>query len=61
MSRPEPDKAESDVERDTHVAHSRRGRDADGSDADGSHVGQASPDDDFDSGETGAEARSTDK
>ncbi|WP_198938937.1 hypothetical protein [Mycobacterium sp. NS-7484] len=55
MSHPSSDETESDVERDPHVADSRAGRDADGS-----YVGRASSDDDFDSGETGAEARSSD-
>ncbi|OBF07249.1 hypothetical protein A5731_07300 [Mycolicibacterium conceptionense] len=55
MSHPHSDKGESDVERDTHVAASRAGRDNDGS-----YVGRASSDDDFDSGQTGAEARSSD-
>ncbi|CAJ1510312.1 hypothetical protein [[Mycobacterium] burgundiense] len=51
---PEDDKkTESDVEPDDKVAQSRAGEDADGA-----YVGQASSDDDFDSGETGAEARS---
>jgi hypothetical protein len=50
------DKAEEDVEADPHVAGSRAGRNGN----DGSYVGRASGDDDFDSGETGAEARSRD-
>jgi hypothetical protein len=44
--------AESDVEADPHVAGSRAHEDEDGAD-----VGHAAPDDDFDAGETGAEAR----
>ena len=55
MSQPDSDERESDVEQDTHVATSRAGRDSDGS-----YVGRASSDDDFDSGQTGAEARSSD-
>ncbi|MDT5154069.1 MAG: hypothetical protein QOI01_5802 [Mycobacterium sp.] len=43
---------ESDVADDSHVAASR----ADGNGG-GSHVGEQSSDDDFDAGETGAEAR----
>lgn len=50
------DKAEEDVEADPHVAGSRASRDGE----DGSYVGLASGDDDFGSGETGAEARSQD-
>jgi hypothetical protein len=44
--------AESDVEGDPHVAGSREHEDEDGS-----YVGRTASDDDFDSGETGAEAR----
>ncbi|BAX91480.1 hypothetical protein [Mycobacterium shigaense] len=47
------EKAEEDVEADPHVAGSRAGREGNGS-----YVGRASGDDDFGSGETGAEARS---
>lgn len=50
------DEAAEDVEADPHVAGSRAGRDGE----DGSYVGRASGEDDFDSGETGAEARSRD-
>jgi hypothetical protein len=46
------DKSEPDVEDDPHVASSRAG-----DDEDGSYVGRATSDDDFDAGETGAEAR----
>ncbi|MCV7064733.1 hypothetical protein [Mycolicibacterium houstonense] len=56
MSEQKSDKGESDVERDTHVAASRAGRDTDGS-----YVGRASSEDDFDSGESGAEARGSEK
>jgi hypothetical protein len=49
------EKSEEDIEADPNVAGSRAGRDDDGS-----YVGRASSDDDFGSGETGAEARSTD-
>jgi len=44
--------AESDVEGDPHVAGSRAHEDEDGS-----YVGRTASDDDFDSGETGAETR----
>jgi hypothetical protein len=43
---------EPDVEADPHVAGSRAHEEEDGS-----YVGRAAADDDFDSGETGAEAR----
>jgi hypothetical protein len=46
-------KSESDIENDPHVADSRAGRRGDGS-----YVGRTAPEDDFDSGQTGAEARS---
>ena len=52
MRGPEHEKAEADIEPDPHVAGSRAARGEDGS-----YVGRASSDDDFDSGETGAEAR----
>ncbi|MCF6389905.1 hypothetical protein L2K20_23275 [Mycobacterium sp. MBM] len=52
MSGPEPDKSESAVEDDPHVAASR----ADTEDG-GSYVGRTGSDDDFDAGQTGAEAR----
>jgi hypothetical protein len=45
--------SESDVADDSHVAASRADRDGGGS-----YVGGQSSDDDFDAGETGAEARS---
>jgi len=48
-------KAESDVEDDPHVAGARNGEDADGE-----YVGRTGSDDDFDAGESGAEARSDD-
>jgi hypothetical protein len=47
-------KAESDVEPESHEARSRAGKESDG----GSYVGRANPDDALDAGETGAEARS---
>ncbi|AGZ51064.1 hypothetical protein PJK45_17710 [Mycobacterium kansasii] len=50
MTRRQSEKAESDVEFDPHIAKSR--------DDEGSYVGLGSADDDFGSGETGAEARS---
>ena len=46
------DQGESDVESDPHVAGSRADEDEDGS-----YVGRTAADDDFDAGETGAEAR----
>ncbi len=49
------DRSESDVESDPKVVASRAGKHGDG---DGSSVGQSNSDDDFDAGETGAEARS---
>lgn len=55
MNQPSKERSETDVEKDPKVASSR----ADG-DEGGSYVGQRSPDGDFDSGETGAEARSRD-
>ncbi|OMC16522.1 hypothetical protein A5735_00970 [Mycolicibacter heraklionensis] len=48
-------KAEADVEPDAQQAWSRAGKGEDGS-----YVGRTSPDDAFDVGETGAEARSDD-
>ncbi|VBA43575.1 hypothetical protein [Mycobacterium attenuatum] len=55
MTRRHSTKAESDVESDPHVTKSRAGRDDEGS-----YVGRTAADDDFGSGETGAEARSQD-
>jgi hypothetical protein len=49
------EKSEEDIDADPNVAGSRAS-----ADGDGSYVGRASGDDDFDSGETGAEARSQD-
>lgn len=49
-------KSESDVAKDTKIARSRAGKEADGS-----YVGQTFSDEQFDTGETGAEARSADK
>jgi hypothetical protein len=54
MSDPKSEKSESDVDDDPHVASSR----ADSDDG-GSYVGRTGSDDDFGSGETGAEARTT--
>ena len=48
------DKSEEDVQDDPKVASSRAGKDGE----DGSYVGETGPDDAFDAGETGAEARS---
>lgn len=55
MSDPRPEKAESDVESEDHESRSRPGRESDGD-----YVGRTASDDDFDAGETGAEARSQD-
>jgi hypothetical protein len=49
------DKSETDVETDDKVAGSRAG-----SEDDGTYVGRTTSDDDFDAGESGAEARSSD-
>lgn len=49
------EKAESDVEEDPKVAGAREGKHGEG---DGSYVGRSGSDDDFDAGESGAEARS---
>lgn len=48
------EQAESDVEPDPHVAGARQGKHGAG---DGSYVGRSGSDDDFDAGESGAEAR----
>ncbi|WP_188112808.1 hypothetical protein [Mycobacterium simiae] len=56
MTRGESERAESDVAADPKVAKPRASRDDDGS-----YVGRASADDDFGSGETGAEARSQER
>ncbi len=50
--------AESDAEADPKVAGAREGKHGQG---DGSYVGRSSSDDDFDAGESGAEARSQQK
>ncbi|MDX1891179.1 hypothetical protein [Mycolicibacterium sp. 050158] len=50
----EDQKAESDIESDPGVAGARDGKHGQG---DGSYVGRSSSDDDFGSGESGAEAR----
>src|SRR6478736_2819193 len=52
MSKRRSPEGESDVEDDEHVAMSRAGRENDGD-----YVGRTAADDDFDAGETGAEAR----
>jgi hypothetical protein len=52
MTDRDSDKGESDVEGDPHVAGSRFD-----DDEDGAYVGRTASDDDFDAGETGAEAR----
>lgn len=54
MGDPKGHKTESDVEPEAHESRSR----AAAGEADGSYVGAAGPDDSFDAGETGAEARS---
>ena len=53
---PGPEKNEEDVDNDEHVASAREN-----AGEDGSYVGRASGDDDFDAEESGAEARSTDQ
>jgi hypothetical protein len=53
MGRPD-EKSEEDVDSDEQVAGSRAGKHGEG---DGSYVGVSGSDDDFDAGETGAEAR----
>lgn len=55
MTQPDSDKSETDVEADPKVASSRAGEDDDGD-----YVGRASGDEDFDTEESGAEARSDD-
>ena len=52
MTHPTDENSE-DVASDEHVATSRAGEDGDS----GTYVGATGPDDSFDSGETGAEAR----
>ncbi|MBB2991067.1 hypothetical protein FHR72_002540 [Mycolicibacterium iranicum] len=59
MSNPHSEKAESDVEADPKVAGSRASE-GDDDPADGPYVGRSSSDDNFDAGESGAEARSND-
>ena len=54
MAEPTGHKAESDVEPEAHETRSR----ASAGEDDGTYVGRTNPDDDFDAGETGAEARS---
>jgi hypothetical protein len=53
------EKAESDIDADPHVAHSRAGKDADH--GDGTYVGRSGSDVALDVGESGAEARSEQK
>ena len=57
MTNPQDEKAESDVEPDSKVAGSRASE-GDDDQSDGPYVGRSSSDDDFDAGESGAEARS---
>jgi hypothetical protein len=52
MAGRDPEQSESDVEADDHVASTRAS-----SDDDGDYVGRTFADDDFDAGESGAEAR----
>ncbi len=52
MTHPTDEHSE-DVAADEHVASSRAGKDGDS----GTYVGETGPDDSFDAGETGAEAR----
>ncbi len=54
MTDPRSEKSEEDIKADPHVAGSRANK------HDDEYVGRASSDDDFDAGESGAEARSTD-
>ncbi len=56
MPEPNGHKADSDVEPEAHESRSRATEGGE----DGTHVGQTSPDDPLDVGETGAEARSGD-
>ena len=61
MSDPHGEKSESDVEKDPKVAGSRASEDeGEESSPSGPYVGRSSSDDDFDAGESGAEARSDD-
>ncbi|CAN3130483.1 hypothetical protein ACNUDN_21375 [Mycobacterium sp. smrl_JER01] len=61
MSNPRGDKAESDIEPDPKVAGSRASDDEGEQDTpSGPYVGRSGSDDDFDAGESGAEARSSD-
>ena len=53
MANPTDDHSEEDVDEDPKVASSRAGKDGD----DGTYVGETGPDDSFDAGESGAEAR----
>lgn len=52
MTSPDSGRSEPDVDADNHVASAR-----DGEDGDGEYVGRTASDDDFDAGQTGAEAR----
>jgi hypothetical protein len=52
MAGRDPEQSESDVQADDHVASTRAS-----SDDDGDYVGRTFADDDFDAGESGAEAR----
>lgn len=59
MSSPREEKAEADTDADPKVAGSRASE-GDDDPSDGPYVGRSSSDDDFDAGESGAEARSDD-
>jgi hypothetical protein len=53
MTHPTDEHSEEDVHDDPKVASSRAGKDGDS----GTYVGETDPDDTFDAGESGAEAR----
>ena len=53
MTNPKDGQSEEDVHEDPKVASSRAGKDGD----DGTYVGETGPDDSFDAGQSGAEAR----
>jgi hypothetical protein len=57
MTTPQDDKSEEDVGSDPTVASSRAGKE---DEDDGTYVGRTGSDDDFDTGQSGAEARSGD-
>ncbi|MCV7258668.1 hypothetical protein [Mycobacterium shimoidei] len=57
MAEPKGQRTESDVQSESHEARSRAGE----GDDDGKYVGRTASDDALDVGETGAEARSSDR